>query len=1260
MLKITYDQRLPIVQNKDKIIRALLNNQIIIIAGETGSGKTTQLPKFCLEAGRGIRGTIACTQPRRIAAITVCDRIAEELGESPGQSVGYKIRFQEKKSTQGYIKIMTDGILLAETQKDRFLNKYDTIIVDEAHERSLNIDFMLGFLKNLLKKRKDLKLIITSATIDTQKFSRAFENAPVIEVSGRVFPVKLEYFQNTFAPNNAEEPTFIEMTGHAADKLVRIHPMGDILIFMPTEQDIRETCELLNGRQYKDTTVLPLFARLEAAKQKKIFSQFSGRKIIVATNVAETSLTIPGIKYVIDTGLARISQYSPSSRTTALPVMSISKSSADQRKGRCGRVTNGLCLRLFSQKDYENRSLFTKPEILRSNLAEVILRMIALKLGDIRNFPFIDQPTEKSIQDGYKLLLELGAIIKKQRTGKKSNGFCLTANGRLMAKLPIDPRLSRMLIQSVKSGCLKEVIIIAAALSIRDPRERPIEKIQAADQAHAAFNDPLSDFISLLNIWRKFSEFTGHSFSLGKVKKFCKTHFLSFRRMREWRDIHRQIELILKEHGLIARKTELSPLFSSAKNRKEKYSPLYTAIHQAILAGFLSNIAVKKDKHLYKGSKDRKIMIFPGSGLFKSAGDWIVAAELVETTRLYAHKVATIDSNWLEALGKEQCKYTYIDPHWEKKQGRVIAYEQVFLYGLPIVQKRHVSFGKIDPEKAAQIFIRQALIPGQVAQKPPFLKHNLKLIDEIKDLENRFRRRDIFIDEIELEIFYQERLTTIFNMPMLIKFIKKKKDDQFLRMNRQSLLRYLPNKEEMDLYPDQINLGNKAFRCSYQFDSSRKDDGLTVKIPVANALQVPKNSLDWLVPGLLKEKITTLIKGLPKEYRKKLLPLDKTVEIISREMHPAQCKLVTALSRFIKTRFGVIIQITAWPTENLPDHLKTRIEIIAPDGKLLNVGRKNDLLNQKHVAITDQGEFENAKKPFEKKNITSWDFGDLKKSIILKGSMGNQLIFYPALYENDKKIELTLLSNHLKAIKTHKQGVMALFSYFFKKDLKFLKTSLSLPQSLKEACTYFGGLKKLDNQLYQSVVSSLFCKNIRSQKTFLKILAEFNETGIHTRGETRRKNIIAILKEYHLARKLLSDLLKTNGRQLHIRNFLSQMQTNLENLIPANFILLYEKNTLFNLNHYIKAIITRSQRGVDDLVKDQIKAEEAEFFSKRLTELIKDLSPETSSEKRKALEDFFWLIEEYKISLFAQELKTTRPVSKKRMLKRLNEIKLMG
>ncbi len=1270
-----YNEALPIFSKKDDIIDAVKNHPVVIISGETGSGKTTQIPKFCLAAGRGIDGKIGCTQPRRIAAITVSQRIAKELGEVPGMSVGYKIRFKEKASPNGFIKIMTDGMLLAEAQNDPGLSEYDTIIVDEAHERSLNIDFILGLVKTLLKKRKDLKLIVTSATIDTEKFSKAFDHAPVIEVSGRMYPVKVRYLSQTSSIEKDDSQTHVETAVRELNRLIKQTDSGDILIFMPTEQDIRDTCELIKGKHFRNAEILPLFARLSASEQSRVFSPGRGRRIIVATNIAETSITIPGVKYVIDTGLARISHYMPRMRITALPVAGISRSSADQRKGRCGRMENGVCIRLFSESDFENRPLFTSPEILRANLAEVILRMISLNLGDISKFPFIDKPAAKSIRDGFDLLYELGAIVPKSNRNPKTNrDFLLTQKGELMAKMPIDPRLSRMLIEARDERCLEEVMVIAAALSIQDPRERPAEKSREADQAQKVFCDPSSDFITLLNIWNTFQQVLKENKTTGRIKKFCKARYLSFRRMREWRDIHAQLSETMTGY----RRTDTNKIPKKripqvpcnrqrSKNliRDSEFSRLYIAIHKSILSGFLSNIAVKKEKNIFQAPKGKEVMIFPGSTLFNTAKEWIVAAEWVETSRLFARTCANIDSTWLENLGGNLCRRTYLHPHWEKKMGQVMAYEQVSLFGLVIVPKRQVPFGSIDPDRATEIFIQSALIEEDIKETFNFLVHNRNVIDSVKNLEDRVRRRNILVSEGQLFDFYSQRLEKCFDIRTLKAYIKERKNEENLRMAPEDIIRYTPDEKELSRFPDRLDLGHLRLDCAYRFDPGSADDGVTVNIPAAVASLVPSESLEWLVPGLYREKVTALIKGLPKNYRKKLVPVADTVDIVINEMPNTRTSLITTLGNFIYTRFNIDIPASAWPHDLLPDHLKMRISITDAKGKELSSGRDPDLLSRQvydQRRATASPELEAAKKMWERDGILNWDFPDLPESIELKGAGTAKWPVYPGLQRNREMgegVNLRLFLNHEAALDSHREGVAALFSLYLSKDLKFLKKALKLPKEMAKTADYFGGSACFEKKMVERIVKNLFFKNIRTQSRFYAH-ADAAAGTILSEGRKLVSHTMSVLKAYHEARTAIYTLELAHKTNPVILQFLKGLRTELSKLIPENFIDLYDPERMIHLVRYIKALAIRAQRAMVDPEKDRTKSDAVAVFTERLNQLLKGLSESASEEKKAALESVYWLIEEYKVSIFAQELKTSVPVSSKRIEDKFQEIERMA
>ncbi len=1272
MPKFSYNDDLPITARKKDIIRAIERHPVVIVSGETGSGKTTQLPKFCLAAGRGIDGIIGHTQPRRIAAMTVARRIAEEFGQEIGRAVGYKIRFKDRTAKNAYLKIMTDGILLAETQTDRYLKAYDTIIVDEAHERNLNIDFILGILQTLLDRRDDLKLVITSATIDTEKFSKAFGDAPVIEVSGRMYPVDVRYQPPEPSKEENNDLTHVELAAQAVSRLLKESARGDILVFMPTEQDIRDTCELIEDSRPKKSRILPLYARLTAAEQARVFAGSSERKIIVATNVAETSLTIPGIKYVVDSGLARILRYSPRSRTTSLPVMPVSRSSADQRKGRCGRVQNGICVRLFTEDDYLSRPLYTRPEILRANLAEVILRMIALGLGDIVDFPFIDRPDSKSIKDGFDLLFELGAIktrrkaqgarrkARKDPAEIKSNKTVeLTQRGRLMAKIPLDPRLSRMLLEARDRRCIDQIAVIAAALSIRDPRERPLEKTAEADRMHAQFNDPSSDFTTLLNIWNRYTHVWQTHKRANQLKRFCRQHFLSFNRMREWRDIYHQIRAILEEFGLSDRRRAVKVQPQNLNLDSE--DPLYQSIHKSILSGFLSNIAEKKEKNFFRATQNREVMVFPGSGLFDRAGQWMVAAEMVETSRLFARTVANIESEWLEELAGDLCKRIYLNPRWKRNRGKVMADEQVSLFGLIIISQRSVPYGPVNPDEASDIFIRAAIIKGDLKKPLAFMAHNQRLIAAIEGIENRLRRRDVLISEEDLFAFYREKLPGIHSVQMLSNKIKKRGGDRFLRLKKPDLMNYDPDAGELARYPLSTKIDGHMFEYRYHFGPGQEDDGVTIQVPVSMAPAVSREAFDWLVPGMFKEKIETLIKGLPKVYRKKLVPVNETVEIISREIPRQKNAMFSALGEFILQRFGVDIPASAWPIETLPDHLKMRISVIAPDGKELCSSRETAVLSQQKIKATHTDEFESFRLKWEKSGITRWDFGDLPEFISSPETAKNKWVAYPALVAADddiKSVSLKLYRHQDKALAVHQQGVAGLYKIHFAKDLKILKKGLKLPKALRAAAVFFKGPANMEQRLLDRIISDLFCKNIRSADSFYSHAEDVSPILI-SRGQNLLDRCLPVLKAYHNVRKEFDKLKRANLNNHAVQNFCKDLIADLGRLVPESFVNLYEMDRLTHLIRYIKCMEIRARRALLDFEKDQAKAKDVKTFSDRLDKMIKTLSPNASNDKREALEEFFWMIEEYKVSIFAQELKTAFPVSEKRLEKKLAEIKRM-
>ena len=1243
--RITYPAALPITARRADIVRAIRKHRVVVITGETGSGKTTQIPKMCLEAGRGLSGVIGCTQPRRVAAVTVAHRIAEELGEEIGRSVGYKIRFEERSGKNNCIKIMTDGILLNEAQNDPYLSRYDTIIVDEAHERSLNIDFVLGILMKLLRKRRDIKVIITSATIDTEKFSRAF-HAPIIEVSGRMFPVEVRYQPLDHELEESGEVTYVDGALIALAKIMEGRSEGDALIFMPTEQDIRETCQLIEAKFDNRTVVLPLFARLPWREQRRIFQPASKRKIVVATNVAETSITIPGIRYVIDTGLARISQYNPRSRTTSLPVRAISRSSADQRKGRCGRVEKGICVRLFDQADYESRPLFTEPEILRSNLAEVILRMLSLTLGDISTYPFIDPPHPKTIRDGIDILRELGAITMDTKDAEPGDGqqYSLTERGRMMARLPIDPRISRMIIEAEREGCVNEILIIASALSIQDPRERPVESEKEADKAHARFADPYSDFMTLLRIWNQYQGLTQTVKSKGRMKKFCREHYLSIRRMREWIDVYDQLKAILDEQG-----------WKIGKKREADDKALYDGIHKSILSGYLSNIAMRKEKNIYTAARGKDVMIFPGSGLFNKGGSWIVAAEMIETSRLFARMAANIKAEWLEELGGSLCRRTYSEPHWSRDRGEVVAYEQVSLFGLVIVTRRPVSYGPINPAEASEIFIRSALIEGDLRRPLPFLLHNLEVIERVSNMEDKIRRRNLLAGEDELARFYQKRLSGIYDTRTLQKLIRDRGRDEFLRMKEEDVLLRMPEEDELALYPDDVILDGHRFTCDYRYEPGHPEDGVTVKIPLHMISTVPAASADWIVPGLLRERITALLKGLPKEYRKKLQPLSQTCDIIMAEMNDDTYPLVSALGKFIHQRFGVDIPASLWNADAIVDRLQLRFAVLDHKGQELAASRDISLLQKDIIAEAQSIAFEKARKSWEKTEVTSWDFGDLPDAIALESKGQFEGYAYPGLQAAHGCVNIRLYKDKHGAEVLHKKGVAALYTIYFKEELKYLKKATSLSGDMKQWADSCCGARSVENAIFDKLAHDLFSKNIRSRDAFNRH-AEDIRSRILPHGQDILNRCGPAIKSYYDTSTYLKNLENANRANKPALDYLSYLREEMNRLMPSDFLMHYDSERLIHVMKYLKAIGIRAERGMAHLDKALGRIREVNIFSENLQYMINSGTAGASEEKLKLIEEYRWMIEEYKVSLFAQELKTAFPVSKKRLEKKRLEI----
>jgi len=1258
--KIKYPEELPIVAHRDEIIEAITRHRAVVIAGDTGSGKTTQLPKMCLEAGRGRKKMIGCTQPRRIAAITVAQRVSQELGRTYGSLVGHKIRFQDRTTKDTKIKFMTDGILLAETRSDRDLLAYDTLIIDEAHERSLNIDFLLGYVKRLLSKRKNLKVIITSATIDTEKFATHFNDAPIIEVSGRTYPVEVRYRPAEESGEENENNSYIDQAVREVLNLRRDREKGDILIFMPTERDIVETVELLTQeinppaslkkkkKASVNTLILPLFGRLQAADQSRVFRHFSGQKIVVATNIAETSVTVPGIRFVIDTGLARIATYNLRARTTSMPVTAISRASCEQRKGRCGRVGPGVCIRLFSEEDFLGRPEYTLPEVNRSNLAEVILRMVDLKLGDPASFPFIDPPLARAVRDGYDLLHELGAL---DTSGGEPR---LSLKGRIMAKLPLDPRISRMIIEAREHNCLQETVIIASALSIQDPRIRPADAEAEADEAHTKFRVQSSDFLSYLKIWEEFNHvpFKGKvkdkKKSRSQMRKFCRSHFLSYQRLREWQDIHEQISATLaEEKGFTMNRNPAS----------------FEDIHYAILSGFLRNIGFRKGKNIYQGAQGKELMLFPGSGIFNKGGQWIMAAELVETGRLYARIAANIKVDWLEPLAGSLCRSTYSNPRWEKKSGRVIATEKVTLFGLVIVAARKKNYARISEttrKEAREIFIHAALIQGELAGRYPFLEHNQALVARFEKIEDRLRQRNVLADDYELFKFYDTRLPEfVHDRAGLNRFLKKQPDDRLLFMTEQDILIQAPESEELSDFPEEINLPDGVtLKLRYSFNPGGADDGVTVLLPLDLLDHVSPGIFEWLVPGLLTEKILFLLKGLPKNVRKKLIPIQQTSEQLRAELNIYQGSLYQQLEELIFKIFRIKILRNQWPRDQLPLHLRMRYQMQDSTGQSLMASRNFTDLKREKTPQKKSDSLDNLRQKWERTGITTWDFEDLPDKIPVQDA-GNKLLgfVYPGLHlEKQGEISLRLYSDPAECRLSHHQGLLALYSLQFPKQFKLLKKECRLPTSLWALYEGLASLQELNEDLYNFVLDTIFWDNKPKwprKEEFLRLVTDLKREGLFNRARDLINLVMQLLRERRAVLDQISRTKQLSSRKAHAVMDMDIFREALDELVPGDFLHQFDEEQLTSAIRYCKALQIRIERAYVSPEKDKMKAELLAPHAEKLKKLKpRDPSPACLE----LLREYGTMLEEYKISLFAQDLKTLFPVSPKRLKQKWQEI----
>lgn len=1269
-LEIRYPEELPVSQRRTEIKQLIAENQVVIVCGETGSGKTTQLPKMCLELGRGLNGqSIVHTQPRRLAATATAKRIAQELNSEIGQWVGFKIRFQDQSNASTAVKLVTDGILLAESQTDPLFKKYDTIIIDEAHERSLNIDFLLGYLKDVLGKRPDLKLIVTSATIDAERFSKHFENlqgkpAPVIEVSGRLYPVELRYKDpNDFdtsrrknAPVNpadeVDEDAFQAATLDAVEELCR-EGQGDILMFLPGEREIRDMANFLGKNMRQTLEILPLFARLTAQEQERIFKPSGRRRIVLSTNVAETSLTVPGIRYVIDSGVARVKRYSYRNKVEMLQIERISKASANQRAGRCGRVANGVCIRLYAESDFAGRTDYTDPEILRSSLASVILRMKSLHLTEVEDFPFLQRPMGRAIADGYQLLSELNAL---------DDAGHLTKIGRALAKLPLDPRIARMLFEASQRGCLNELLVLAAALSIQDPRDRPIDAQEAADNAQQQFDDAESDFMSFLKLWNFYIDLKEKGSTNREMKNTLQRKFLSANRLREWGEVHQQLTAMVKDQKWTLNATPAT----------------YDQIHLALMAGLLGNIGLKHETDpVYLGARSIKFSIHPGSNLFKKGGKWIMAAELVETTRLYARSVAKIQPDWIEKVGAHLVKRNHNNPHWEKGSGQAVALETGTIYGLPIYSQRRVSLARFNQAEARRLMIHEGLVPGQVKTNVPFYVHNRKLIEDLEKLEHKARRQDILVDEALIAQFYDDKLPAgVYNQQTLENWAKQasKEDLAALCLNKQDLLSKKAGDITTEFYPKKLEMGGLAFDLSYHFEPGSPRDGVTLTIPLMLLNQVNAGRTEWLVPGMLKEKALLLLKSLPQKLRRHCVPVPQFAEKFAEAHFDSKLydkPLLERLRDFVASETPARPLLSDFRIETLPPHHFMNFKLVDEHGRQLDMqrslsalkaewGRKaqesfksSDVVEQVRAQVGSgqvqpgNTKTESAKTPvlsnnaFNDKPITDWSFGSLPDMLEIK--RGGQTFFgYPALKDMGDHCIVEVFDEEDIARKVHLDGVLRLFNIALKEPLKYLTKNLLDFQKVAMLYMPLGSSDELQQQWIKlTLMRSALAAGLPATQD------EFNAKVLEARS---RMNLIAqeigkilliILNEYSALSKKLQSLSKS------FPECVADIQNQLNWLLPKGFLLKKPWEQLTHYPRYLKAAQIRLERVRNSIDRD-----------KQLMKDVMDLqlhwvraSSQLKGQEDESLSQFAWQLQELRVSLFAQELRTPMPVSVKRLQK---------
>lgn len=1225
---IEFPPQLPVSERREEIARLIAEHQVVVLAGETGSGKTTQIPKICLELGRGREARIGHTQPRRLAARSVAQRIADELKTELGGLVGYQVRFNDTVSDATAVKLMTDGILLTELQCDRDLRQYDTLIIDEAHERSLNIDFILGYLKQLLPRRPDLKIIITSATIDLERFSKHFNDAPIIEVSGRTYPVDVHYLGDVEDRDEGVQNQIVDLV--ADIDAGKFGPRGDVLVFLPGERDIRELAKALKHNDRVQT--LPLYARLSAAEQNKVFNPSgAGMRVVLATNVAETSLTVPGIRYVIDPGEARISRYSHRTRLQRLPIEKISQASANQRKGRCGRVAEGVCFRLYSEQDFQSRPEFTDPEILRTNLAAVILRMLQLGLGKVGAFPFVDPPEPKMVRDGYRLLEELGAVSAR---GK------LTAVGHKMANLPIDPKLARMILASDEKNCLADVLVIVSAMAVQDPRERPQEKQAQSDQAHARFNHTQSDFMAWLNLWKYYEE-QRQALSQNQLRKLCQREFLSFMRLREWREIHAQLLIAIRQLGIKV-KAALTE------------EPHYEHIHRALLSGLLGNVATHDEGKVFNATRSRKIQVFPGSSQYKKPPKWLVAAEIVETSQVYARQCAFIEPEWLLSINPRVLKNNYYEPSWNFSSNRVMAKERVTLFGLIISDGKRVHYGEINPAESREIMIRDGLVTGQFKGPPKFLKQNLALIREVQDLESRARRRDLLVDEEVIFRFYEERLPAdcVSGTALQRALTKDQSLQDFLCLTREHILTRDPGAELESQFPPTLESGGVEYRLRYQFEPGKDNDGVSVTVPLPLLNRTPRFRFDWLVPGLLRDKCIALIKGLPKALRKQLVPVPDVVDAALNLLTPDDVDLCNALADAIYKLKRVKITPADWNIAELEDFYRMNIRVVDERSKLLAQGRDMAALVEQ---FRDQFAGQSAapvKSKTEKANVERWDFGDLPRVERSKAA-GMEVLSYPALVVSEKGVSIKALDYAADAEVAHRQGIVALAMKTSAQTAKYLRKNLF---SSNGAALAMAGCGVVREQLVNEVISAALL-SIWEGKDLPRSESDFNEAVKTAQGKWTPE-AQEIERWLVTAMKALAEAMAALNRYSaqEYSDSRRDIELHAKRLFSAGRIAETDKFWLSQYPRYGKALLHRVERLSGQYPKDQKSMAMLKPHEDRLDRQCEQY-PKLLSLCEPASK-YRWMLEEYRVSLFAQQLGTKVPVSDKRLDQQWQEVTL--